>query len=196
MLSWPLDFMVHRDDPRVRYVPIFTSSINRGKLLNGAGLVRNEIIQKHAVSEWVAFVDDDDTLSPYYVEYLNQGIAASTKRDLPSSDIIIFRMQDPQERLFPPLRHGVVAKMYSVGISFAVQRNLFVYDSAYVFVPSFVEDFLFLERAQYEGLQIEISSCVAYFVKQNPPTESLLSAGPDSCQFDKAIISRGFFSFW
>jgi hypothetical protein len=33
--------------------------------------IRNQIIGTNATAKWVAFVDDDDTLSPDYIEHWN-----------------------------------------------------------------------------------------------------------------------------
>lgn len=86
-------------DPRIHYLPIQTGSRFRGRKKNGAGQVRNAIIQDYARSDWVAMVDDDDTLSPYYAEAWSKALFQHS-----AMDIVVFRMQDPKlDSPLPPL---------------------------------------------------------------------------------------------
>lgn len=55
---------IYETDPRIT---IIKTPIKLGQGYNSAGLVRNYGI-KFANTEWVAFVDDDDSITPNYVE--------------------------------------------------------------------------------------------------------------------------------
>jgi len=153
-----------RYDERIRYVPIHSNSTNRGEIGNGAGGLRNEIITNFARADWVAFVDDDDTLSPFYVEHLREGV-----RQDEYADIFIFRMQWHDGRtILPPPGESLICKN-CVGISYAVRRELFVRPAGpLAFIPDRREDFYFLRSAQEQSAVIKLSSEVTYFVKTLP----------------------------
>jgi hypothetical protein len=51
-----------------------------------------------------------------------------------------------------------------VGISFAVKKKLF--DEGHVFIPSNIEDFLYLDEARNKKYNIMISPYVTYFVNK------------------------------
>jgi cellulose synthase/poly-beta-1,6-N-acetylglucosamine synthase-like glycosyltransferase len=176
-------------DERVTFIPITTTSQNRGMKKNGAGGVRNEMIRSsHCQTDWVAFVDDDDTLSKYYLESLLSG----QKQD-PMADIFIFRMKHWKQGVLPPLRHGTVARKNNVGISFAVRRDLMVRSTPppVVFTPYSGEDFVFLKRAQSSGARIKITNCIGYHVRAPPPpNEESFLRNDTYCHFENATIVR------
>lgn len=195
-------------DPRVRIVPIMTESDDRGESPhhNGAGAVRNAMMQKHAKADWVAFCDDDDTLSPYYIEYWQQGLKnLASKRQ--KADILIFRMKDKKfekdhyKGILPPPSHGPVASLISVGISFAVRRAIVSNRTSAAearhnnlpmlkFVAGQAEDFYFLLKAQEVGARIGQTCCVGYYVRSAPPVNERHKA---FCRWEKAyIIEAGF----
>jgi len=82
-----------------------------------AGLLRNYGMEK-ADSEWVAFVDDDDTLDPHYVEHLKQHV-----EDYPSADIILFRMLHPKYGILPREQIPTISQGL-VGISYALRARI------------------------------------------------------------------------
>jgi len=210
----------YNDDPRVRIIPITTESDDRGDspARNGAGGVRNVMMQEHARADWVAFCDDDDTLSPYYIDYLQQGLQQlklqqqqQQQREKRSStvDILIFRMKlnglekEWFQGILPPLEHGPVSSLLTVGISFAVRRAV-VSDHTeettmpknnnelpmLQFEPGKAEDFYFLLKAQKLGARIGQTCCVGYHVRSAPPLDVRHKA---SCRWDKGyIVEKGF----
>lgn len=154
---------IFSQDPRLRFVPVYVNNPDRGSLGNGAGNVRNIIVRYHATADWVAFVDDDDSLSPDYIELLKE--ETELDRDM---DIYIFRMFSRGFGVLPPYKHGRVVTRDWVGISFAVRRHLFTRDnSALSFVPSHQEDFYFLFAAQNQT-KINLGCEVGYFVRMQP----------------------------
>lgn len=124
---------------------------------NSAGLVRNHGIT-FADTEWVAFVDDDDSLSPKYVDTL---INESSTFVL--ADIIIFRMLEKDGvTILPELSTNAFYET-KVGISFSVKKKLF--EEGCVFTPSLIEDFCYLNEAMNRHYKIMISPYIRYFVR-------------------------------
>jgi hypothetical protein len=171
--------LIFKQDERVHFFPISTiNDTNRGVRGNGAGGVRNHMIRDYATSNWVAFVDDDDTLSPDYIQHWESG-----RQHDKSADIIIFRME--ARSVIPPLEYGSIAVKKKVGISYAVRKELFVRkQNGVAFVPHHFEDYNFLKQAQTYNAIILISDCVTYFVRKPP-----LSRNHTSCHFWDAIIA-------
>jgi len=173
-------------DPRLKFVPILTSTKDRGLSKNGSGDVRNEIIQNHTSSDWAAFVDDDDTLNPYYVDHLYDGIRGDER-----ADIFIFHMLCGTS-LIPRRELGIMAVRNNVGISFAVRTDVFTREniqSRVLFYPDHTEDFNYLLEAQRKNLTIKMAHAVMYYVRQLP-----LNDKPEShnCSFEDAIVSEDF----
>jgi len=127
-----------------------------GIVNNGAGLVRNYGIT-FADTEWIAFVDDDDSLSLKYVDTL---ISESSTFAL--EEIIIFRMVDKDKTILPELSSEAFF-LCKVGISFSVKKKLF--DEGCVFIPGLTEDFYYLNEAMNRHYKIMISPYIRYFVR-------------------------------
>lgn len=108
---------------------------------------------RQARSEWVAFLDDDDTLAPQYVEWLLE--AAD------NSDVVIFRQIFPKEdgtvAVFPNEEEIVWG---NVGISYAVKRS---WALTYPFKRSLHEDLLHLVALEAGGANITFSPHIAYY---------------------------------
>ncbi len=139
-------------DPRIRII----ESQKLGQGTNSAGLVRNYGIT-FADTEWVAFVDDDDSLSTQYVDIL---IEESSAYKL--ADIIIFRMEQSKDYILPNLSTDTFYYC-QVGISFAVKKKVF--DEGHLFISSSTEDFYYLDKARQKKYNIMISPYVTYFVR-------------------------------
>jgi hypothetical protein len=163
----PNTTLLEIDDTRVRLQLVVPPSRS---CRNCAGLIRNIMVLNAAKGEWIAFVDDDDTISPYYIEWLQDITKWNSEIDL-----IVFRMKRYQ-RIFP--RPGIkTAIKNQVGISFAVKRVHFV-SRRVKFVPGTNEDFYFLWNSQDAGLNLKIANCTAYFVRQLPEDK------PGSCSIE------------
>lgn len=144
---------IQNTDPRIRII----ESPKLGQGVNSAGLVRNYGIT-FVDTEWIAFVDDDDSLSTRYVEIF---IAESSAYTL--ADIIIFRMIHPELGLMPSLSTDTFF-ICQVGISFAVKKRVF--DEGHIFIPHRVEDFFYLDEARNKNYNMMISPHVVYFVNK------------------------------
>lgn len=137
-------------DSRIKYYEIKkTGSLNMG------GSTRNYGINKVKNSEWIGFVDDDDTISPDYIDKL----LLDSKYD---SDCIIFRMISSNS-ILPPLNSTDIRKN-KVGISFCVKKNVLQKNN---FKNSRTEDFNLLYNLN-KKYKILLSKNITYFVRMNP----------------------------
>jgi glycosyltransferase involved in cell wall biosynthesis len=119
----------------------------------GEAVVRNELI-KQALTEWVSFLDDDDTIYPDYVQRLEEEIIAH-----PEADVIHFRSYFLHGQVLPL----VPEVMWSnVGISFSVKRQVALDNP---FQTEAHEDWYFLERLEQAGYNIHFSKYLTYKVR-------------------------------
>jgi len=124
---------------------------------NSAGLVRNIGIQSiDFLTEWIGFVDDDDTLSPYYIKNLKTEIEIT-----PAIEVCIFRMIYQNNCVLPSKYDRNILRR-KVGISFALKYSL---TKQYLFTNNPFEDFLYLKNLQNIGIKILISSYISYYVR-------------------------------
>ena len=127
-----------------------------GKDINSAGNVRNKGMD-YVSTEYIAFVDDDDTLANNYVETFYNEI-----NEYPFIDVIIFRMyRSTYNDILPELKTD---NFYNsrVGISFIMKKYLF--DNGIKFIPSHIEDFNLLDLIRRKNYKIMISPYIRYFV--------------------------------
>jgi len=147
---------IKSDDNRIKIIQIDKT----GKDPNSAGGVRN-VGLKMINTEWVGFVDDDDTLSKNYVEYL---IRDTQHHNM--VDVIIFRMRGKHGHILPSSDDD---NFYvgRVGISFAIKTTFYKKNNLY-FTPSWKEDYEYLNEVRTKNTPMLISSNVAYFVESDP----------------------------
>lgn len=147
---------IENDDSRIMIMQI--EKLGQGH--NSAGLVRNEGI-KCATSEWIAFLDDDDTISNDYVEtFINE---VNTY----NPDVLLFRMQISIYGIVPSIfKNSNNLIPGDVGISFALKKQIF--DAGCIFVPSQCEDWILMEKMISNNYKVMVSPYVKYFVRQNP----------------------------
>jgi glycosyltransferase involved in cell wall biosynthesis len=141
---------IYETDPRIT---IIKTPIKLGQGYNSAGLVRNYGI-KFANTEWVAFVDDDDSITPSYIESFLSELWLDP-------DVIIFRMT-LDDRICPSV-DSTNFFIKDVGISFAVKKELV---SKFRFIPSIEEDFEFLDKLRLKKYKIVLSPYITYTVNQ------------------------------
>jgi glycosyltransferase involved in cell wall biosynthesis len=168
------------EDSRIHIVEIPKS----GQQANSAGNVRNVGIS-YAGSEWVAFLDDDDVLSPKYVATFYSEVA-----NFPEIDLIIFRMylekpswMHPTDFILPPLDADGFYKQ-KVGISFALRRDI-ITEMGYWFQPSEEEDYNFLNEIRNGGFKMMISPFIRYYVR--------LESWELAAEFDADIVTGNRF---
>jgi len=139
-------------DSRIRII----ESEKLGKGFNSAGLVRNYGMQ-FVETDWIAFVDDDDSASHDYVTILKKEIL-----EYNSADLIIFRMQS-SDKIFPKL-DSESFHYGEVGISFACKTEII--KKGNLFEANELEDFIFLDGVRNKNYKIMISPYIKYFVRK------------------------------
>jgi glycosyltransferase involved in cell wall biosynthesis len=139
-------------DPRLTVL-----SISKTGQYNHAGAVRNHGMQ-YVRTKWVAFLDDDDTISPDYIERLLEELSYQ-----PDLQIVIFRMYHPASQLIVPATDKNDLSPGYVGISFSMRTSL--YQAGFRFKPGPIEDFQLLQLIQQGGHKIVLSPYVTYWVK-------------------------------
>lgn len=116
----------------------------------GEGEIRNRLIAK-ANTPWVSMLDDDDTVTPDYVQRLEEEIEAN-----PDADVIIFREY---------FLHGVILPVYpvvtigNIPISFSVRTSI---AKRYLFKVERHEDYYFIQRLADLGYNIVFSKYLTY----------------------------------
>ena len=153
-----IDKSILVDDKRIKYLYL-SEKMGESNHHGNAGLVRNSIIEcVDDSTEWIGFLDDDDTISKFYIEILN---LEKTKGEF---DCCVFRMRydKDNQKVIPPFGMDYLQQNY-VGISFCVRKK-FVDDHKIKFVNSNSEDFKFLKEIHDSGGKIHISSHVTYNV--------------------------------
>jgi glycosyltransferase involved in cell wall biosynthesis len=154
-----IDSSILIDDGRIKYF-YFGEKLGSEKEHHGnAGLVRNSIIENIDDDiDWIGFVDDDDTLSKYYVEILE---LEKTKQQF---DCCVFRMRydENNQRIVPPFGMNKIIQNH-VGISFCVNRE-FLDINDILFQNDNAEDFKFLKQIIDKSGKIHISNHITYNV--------------------------------
>lgn len=153
-----LDTSILIEDSRINY--LFSSEKQGNRKFHGnAGLVRNWIISSISNNyEWLAFVDDDDTLTHDYIEKLKEEI------EYTDFDCCIFRMRYDanNQRIVPPYGMKVIQQNF-VGISFCVNK-IFINTNNIKFINSDSEDYNFLEQINNKNGEIYLSEHITYNV--------------------------------
>jgi len=160
-------------DKRIKIIEIE----KKGLYINCAGEVRNEGI-KYANTEWIAFLDDDDTISHNYIETFYKELELN-----PYLDVLIFRMM-VNDRIIPKLETNNFY-LNDVGISFIMKRS--IHSSGIIFIPDGAEDFLYLDKIRKAGYLIIISHYIKYFVRDEPFFTDIIG--------NRIIINNNFIIF-
>lgn len=153
------------DDERIHCIYLkdrlgsFTYNAGVNGNTGSAGNVRNYLIEQIDNDyEWIGFVDDDDTLRPYYIEKLIE------ERNYTTFDCCIFRMINGST-IIPPIGMNQVIQNF-VGISFCINKK-FLKDQNIRFENSTCEDYTFLESIHNSGGEIYMSEHITYNVRGN-----------------------------
>ena len=135
---------------------------------NYGGYVRNFALKMDIKSTWVGFLDDDDTISNKYIDYLLEETA-----NYKFIDVLIFRMMYKNGVILPDKNDKTIV-MNKVGISFAINKRIFR-KKKYFFKNNSREDYCFLRDLQIKKYKMLISSYVGYFVNMQPCITSTYS---------------------
>ena len=160
-----IDDIQIKSDSRIKIVK---TPKKQGKNINSAGLVRNYGM-KMVETQWIAFLDDDDTISNDYIETFHKEL--DINKDF---DVLIFRMQ-MEDRIVPKLS-STNFKICDVGISFVMKREIF--RKGLSFIANGAEDFLYLNSIRKAEYRIIISPYVRYFVRKD-------------CEYNREFGRRG-----
>jgi glycosyltransferase involved in cell wall biosynthesis len=148
-----LNFQLIKDE-RIKYLFLDKSGYLNPHGHGQAGQVRNKII-KEANTEWIAFLDDDDTLNMNYVSLFNEELQNQ------KFDCCLFRMF-LNNQVMPPLNLNHIVQN-RVGISFCVKKE-FIENKQIKFENNDTEDFYYLNNIQNNGGNIYISNYITYNV--------------------------------
>jgi glycosyltransferase involved in cell wall biosynthesis len=129
-----------------------------GSNINQAAFVRNYGMSVvNGDSDWLAFLDDDDTIAKDYIEIFKNELLL-----YPECDVYIYRMIDNDQRIIPEL-NAINFKVCDVGISFII--NLNIYKNGLEFELDGAEDFLYLNKIRKAGYKMIISPYIKYYVR-------------------------------
>ena len=143
-------------DERIKYLFLEKSGYSNPLGHGQAGEVRNQIM-KYSETDWIAFLDDDDSLSVNYVSLFNE----ETQNKV--FDCCLFRMKmKDTNQIIPPLHiNNIIQNM--AGISFCVNKK-FIDDNEIQFENNDTEDFYYLNNIQKNAGIIHISRYITYNV--------------------------------
>jgi hypothetical protein len=130
--------------------------INKVGVSNHAARVRNAGL-KLVTNGWVGFLDDDDALSPYYVEHMNDYILKN-----PNLSCVIFRMMYSDNNVIPR-ENSVSIYEGNVGISFCYNSELL--KKGFFFTPCSCEDYVLVNKIRDYNYKIYMSNLIGYFVR-------------------------------
>jgi len=139
------------DDPRITTHKI-TKTGNNSKPMGESGLVRNVGIKK-CDTEWIGFLDDDDTIHPDYVETLFKKYS--------KHDFVVWRMKNPYGLVIPRWEKNELV-VNNVGISFCYKNKF----KDLLFDKNINgEDFYFIEKLLNQTKNYVITEEVFYFIR-------------------------------
>ena len=135
---------------------IVMESEKMGIGINSAGNVRNYAMS-FVKTEWIAFLDDDDTIANDYIETFHKELNLYCEIDL-----LIFRMAS-ENRIIPKLETDNFY-LCDVGISFIMKKKIF--DNNIVFIPDGAEDYIYLDTIRKNKYKMMISPYIKYYVRE------------------------------
>ena len=144
------------DGPNFDDVRISTHRIsktgNNTKPMGESGLVRNFGIEK-CDTEWIGFLDDDDTIHPEYVKTLFEKYL--------DYDLVVWRMKNPYGLVIPRWERNELV-INNVGISFCYKNK---FDGILFDKNINGEDFYFVEKLLNKTKNYVITDEVFYFIR-------------------------------
>ncbi len=129
--------------------------IENDKIRSFSGDVRN-IGMSLIKTDWIAFIDDDDTISKDYLTIFTQEIKTDKL-----IDCIIFRMVS-DNKIIPSNNLPVLIKGH-IGISFIYRTSL--YKEGFIFYSCDIEDYVLLKELEDNNKKIIILPYIKYFIK-------------------------------
>lgn len=121
------------------------------------GLVRNILID-NVDTEWITFLDDDDTFHPEAIQRCYDEIATNS-----ADCYILKRAYDPEYRELIPPRDCRELELGKVSTSFLIRVD-FLKNHGIVFVNDKFEDYIYAKMIEARGGRIKFSDYVTYHV--------------------------------
>lgn len=139
------------DDPRIQTFNLKKLG-KKGERHGNAGLVRNEGI-KMCETEWIGFLDDDDTIHEDYVKSLVEKYS--------QYDFVVWRMKTTDGKIFPELlRNNLIKDRVGISISFKSKiPNMLFNDNGDH------EDFEFVDNLQKQTKNFIITPEIYYNIR-------------------------------
>jgi len=143
------------DDQRISAYRFDGGESSREGYRSRPGAVRNHVV-KYVKTDWIAFLDDDDIISPDYLRRL--------KADARDNDVVVFRMMYPDMVRFLPKPGLRVEKMGigCLGIGYAVRKHVF---DKHFFRPGRGADWGLIRDLRKSKMKIKFSDYVTYFIR-------------------------------
>lgn len=139
------------DDPRIETHRISKTG-NNNKSMGESGLVRNFGIDK-CETEWIGFLDDDDTIHKDYVKTLFEKYS--------NFDFVVWRMKNLNGLIIPRLGKNELV-LNNVGISFCYKNK---FDGILFDKNINGEDFYFVEKLLNKTKNYVITDEIFYFIR-------------------------------
>lgn len=139
------------DDPRVKTFNLEKLG-RKGERHGNAGLVRNEGI-KMCKTEWIGFLDDDDTINPDYVKTLVDKYT--------QYDFIVWRMKTTDGKIYPELTRNNI-KTNRVGISVSFKNK---FEGLFFDENKDSEDFEFVNKLRHTTHNFIIAPEIYYNIR-------------------------------
>lgn len=117
-------------------------------------VMRNEGIEA-AKTDWISFLDDDDTVTADYTQRLEEEIEAN-----PEAEVIIFREYFPKHGIVIPNKDVICGG--NVGISFSAKRSVLL---EHPFIDQPHEDLALLLELEAAGKKIVFSDYLTYHMR-------------------------------
>lgn len=139
------------EDDRIKTIKIQKTG-KKGEGHGNAGLVRNEAI-KIVETEWIAFLDDDDTIDKNYVKTLFEKYS--------NFDFVVWRMKTTKGKIYPDLNiNELLINKVGISISFKskIQDKLFKSNGDH-------EDFDFVDNLQKQTSNFIITPEIYYNIR-------------------------------
>lgn len=139
------------DDPRIKIFNLHKLG-KKGERHGNAGLVRNEGI-KMCKTEWIGFLDDDDTIHEDYVKTLFEKYT--------SYDFVVWRMKTTDGKIYPDLNTSqLLINKVGISISFKSKINNILFNSNHD-----QEDFEFVENLEKQTKNFIITPEIFYNIR-------------------------------
>lgn len=126
---------------------------------NTAGKIRN-IGLLEANTDWVGFIDDDDTINKNYINIL-----LYEKYKKSNIDCFIYRMYNYNEKRIIPNLNKFYIKKNDVGISFVINKKIY---KSIKFKQSIQEDFYYLLDIKKKKFKIRLLGNISYYIRSPP----------------------------